>query len=92
MPTKPNGTNCPLPNKEEILQQLNRLKTIKLLGGGEVQGKVLKNLDEGTINRIHSIIWHVVFDIKTTFGGLGTALVCGFRKKIIHKNVIIIRI
>lgn len=56
MPMEPNDTNCPPLCKEEILQQLNRLKNHKTPGEDEIQGEVLKNLDEGTINRIHSII------------------------------------
>ncbi|KAL4084186.1 hypothetical protein QTP88_028016 [Uroleucon formosanum] len=80
MPTEPNDTDCPPPSKEEILQQLNRLKNHKTPGEDGIQGEVLKNLDDGTINRIHSIIesiWHE----ERLPEDWGTALVCPIRKK-----------
>jgi len=61
IPTKPNDTECPTPSKDEILGQLNRLKNYKTPGENGIQGEVLKNLDELTINKIHSVIenvWH----------------------------------
>ncbi|XP_060846231.1 uncharacterized protein LOC132925892 [Rhopalosiphum padi] len=80
MPTEPNDTDCPLPSKEEILQQLNRLKNHKTPGEDGIQGEVLKNLDDGTINRMHSIIesiWHE----ERLPEDWGTALVCPIHKK-----------
>ncbi|KAL4092460.1 hypothetical protein QTP88_026961 [Uroleucon formosanum] len=80
MPTEPNDTDCPPPSKEEILQQLNRLKNHKTPGEDGIQGEVLKNLDDGTINRIHSIIesiWHE----ERLPEDWGTALVCPIHKK-----------
>jgi len=53
--TEPNDVDCPLPRKEEILQ-LIRLKNHKTPGENGIQGEILKNLDEGTVNRIHNII------------------------------------
>jgi len=55
-PTEPNDVDCPPPSKEEILKQLNRLKNHKTPGEDRIQGELLKNLDEGTVNRIHNII------------------------------------
>ncbi|KAL4100807.1 hypothetical protein QTP88_020836 [Uroleucon formosanum] len=80
MPTEPNDTDCPPPSKEKILQQLNRLKNHKTPGEDGIQGEVLKNLDDGTINRIHSIIesiWHE----ERLPEDWGTALVCPIHKK-----------
>lgn len=56
MPTESNDTEYPPPSKEEILQQLNRLKNHKTPGEDGIQGKVQKNLDELTINKIQNII------------------------------------
>jgi len=56
MPTEPNDTECPPPSRCEILQQLNRLKNYKTPWEDGLRGEVLKNLDELTINKIHSII------------------------------------
>jgi len=44
-PTETNDTKCPPPSKDEILQQLNRLKNYKTPGEDGIQGEVLKNLD-----------------------------------------------
>jgi len=46
---------APPPSKEEILQQLSRLKNHTTLEEDRIQGEVLKNLDEGTIKKIKSI-------------------------------------
>lgn len=54
--TEPNDSDCPPPSKKKILQQLNRLKYHKTPGENEIQEEVLKNLNEGTVNIIHSII------------------------------------
>lgn len=75
MPTEPNDTECPPPSRGEILQQLNRLKYYKTPGEDGIQGEVLKNLDELTINKIHTIIesvWHEERLPKDW----GTALIC----------------
>lgn len=42
LPMEPNDTDCPPPSKEEILQQLNRLKNHKAPGEDRIQGEVLK--------------------------------------------------
>lgn len=51
--------SLPSPDKEEIITQLNRLKNNKIPREDEIQGEILKNLDEGTIKRIHSIIENI---------------------------------
>lgn len=65
--------------KKEILQ-LNRLKNHKTLVEDEIQGEVLKNLDEGTINRINSIIRSIWYEERLS-ENWGTALVYPIYKK-----------
>jgi len=80
MPTEPNDTECPPPSKDEIVRQLNRLKNYKAPGEDGIQGEVLKNLDELTINKIHSVIQSVWHEERLP-KDWGTTLICSIHKK-----------
>lgn len=51
-----NVCECLTPNREEIKQQIKKLKNQKSSGEYEIQGEILKRLDEETISRIHNVI------------------------------------
>jgi len=56
---EPNDDPCPPPSKEEIEQQIKRLKNHKSPGEDDLQGEILKHADSSMIESIYLLIKEV---------------------------------
>jgi len=77
---EPNDDPCPPPSKEEIEQQINRLKNHKSPGEDDLQGEILKYADSSMIKSIYLLIKEV-WETEILPTDWGVAYICPIHKK-----------
>jgi len=75
-----NDDPCLPPSKEEIEQQINRLKNHKLPGEDDLQGEILKHADSSMIESIYLLIKEV-WETEVLPTDWGVAYICPIHKK-----------
>jgi len=75
-----NNDPCPLPSKEEIEQQIKRLKNHKSPWEDDLQGEILKHADSSMIESIYSLIKEV-WETEILLIDWGVAYICPIHKK-----------